>query len=174
MDDLQSPTGSLLQLHGGKCGVVPADRDQPCDAEPRQRGQHIVELLRTFRRVCASRTQIRPASKVNPTDILDRERPYLSCAAFHEPFEPIDDSQDVRPPKNTADRRCADHTIDSWSRPASDKNPHCWVLHRHLFLPPAVFMTPLNLFKICGMVVYSIHSRWQALRPLSPLNDSYG
>src|SRR6185312_6936186 len=91
--------------------------------------------------------------------LLDRERSYLSRTSFHEPFEPIDDPQDVRAAENTVDRGGADHTIDSGSRPATDENPDGLTLYCHQFSFLVIAHRPFDFFTIFGMVVYSISSR---------------
>ena len=57
---------------------------------------------------------------MNATDFFDRERAHLTGAPFHQPFESVEDADDITTAEDTADRDGTDDAVDAGSRSAPD------------------------------------------------------
>ncbi len=142
MDDLDPADRSRFQFERREGRVVSADGDQTGNAETRQSRQHAIEMLGLSGRIRPRSSQIRPAPEVNAADFINRQGLHAPRVPFHQPFEAVDDPEDVTAAENAADRDGADHAVDAGSRPAPDQYSHGGSLRCHvnpLHLCPTVF-----------------------------------
>jgi hypothetical protein len=124
VNDLDAAGGHFLELHRRERRVVATDRDEHRHIETEQRRDRSLELRRLARRIGARDADVGTTAKVNPADVLDLERLHVIDVALHDPLEAVTDADDLDAFEAAADRRGADHAVDTRRRPAADENAH--------------------------------------------------
>ena len=79
-------------------------------------------MLLDHRRIRPRDSDVRTATKVNPTDFLDGERDHVVDISAHDPFEAIPNPDNLDVLQLSAYRRRTNHAIYAWGRATGDKN----------------------------------------------------
>src|SRR5215467_1513402 len=85
-------------------------------------------------------------------DLLDREGVHMARVPLNQPFEAMEEADDVAATQNTPDRGCPDYAVNAGSRTPSNENSNRRLRRRHpslLHRCPRIFPPLLELRHGC-------------------------